>query len=271
MTLKKTTALALLTVLVLSLVPGCSPADTVPTEAGQPTRQPSEGQPPTGRPPTGGAPAGGPPAAMPSGNTEVTDYGPQETIATIALPEPNTDGDMSVEAAMAGRRSVREFAGTPLSVGQVSQMLWAAQGITSEDGKRTAPSAMKSYPLEVYVVVYDVDGLEPGVYRYVPEGHQAALIKEGDQKAAIGTRNNSAADFVVPADITNLTSGVGAIGERFAVLEAGHAAQNMCLEATALGIGTVTTAGFSEDAVRSTLDLPASITPIYVMPTGNLS
>jgi len=270
MTHRKSAALTLLTILALSLVPGCSTADTAATQSGQPEGQPPTGQPTTGQPPEGGAPAGGPDGVLSAGTAEATDYGPQETISLIALPEPDTDGNMSVEAAMAGRRSVREFAGTPLAAGQISQMLWAAQGITSEDGKRTAPSAMKSYPLEVYVVAYDIDGLEPGVYKYIPEGHQAALIKQGDQKAAIGTRNDSAADFVVAADFTKLTSRVGAIGERFAALEAGHAAQNMCLEATALGIGTVTTAGFSEDAVRSTLDLPASITPIYVMPTGNL-
>jgi SagB-type dehydrogenase family enzyme len=266
MTHRTTTVLALLAVLALSLVPGCTGADTTEMESGQTaTQQPAAGQPPAGQPP-----AGGPPATTSSGSVEVTDFGPQETIATIALPSPVTDGDVSVEAAMAGRRSVREFAGTPLTIDQISQMFWAAQGITSEDGKRTAPSAMKSYPLEVYVVAYDVDGLEPGVYKYIPQGHQAALIKQGDQKSAMGTRNNSAADFVVAANFTKLTSMVGAMGERFAVLEAGHAAQNMCLEATALGIGTVTTAGFSEDSVRSTLNLPAAVTPSYVMPTGNL-
>lgn len=267
----KLATLSVLSILAMSLIPGCATAETSPTTTEEPTAGlPSEGQPPTGQPPAGGAPAGGPPGAWSSNDAEVTDYSPQVTIATIDLPEPDTDGTMSVEAAMAARRSVRAFAGTPLTVEQISQLLWAAQGITSADGKRTAPSAMATYPLDVYVAVYDVDGMEPGVYRYIPEGHQAALIKEGDQKAAIGTRNNSAADFIITADFTMLTGRVGVIGERFAALEVGHAAQNICLEATALGIGTVTTAGFREDSVRSTLSLPAAITPIYVMPTGNL-
>jgi len=188
----------------------------------------------------------------------------------IQLPAPVLTGNVSVEEALADRRSVRQFAETPITLEQLSQLLWAGQGITSDDGKRTAPSAMKSYPLTLYVAAYNVTGLDSGIYQYVSDGHALLQIRSGDVKANMGTKNNSVADIVIVDDFTKLTEKVGDIGERFAILEAGHAAQNICLEATALNLGTVTAAGFQEASIRNVLGLTDNLTIVYLMPVGNM-
>ena len=96
---------------------------------------------------------------------------PPEASEVITLPEPRRDSGVSVEAALQRRRSVREYADKALTVAEVAQLLWAAQGITAPGGRRTAPSAGALYPLETYVVVGNVSGLAPGVYRYLRQGH----------------------------------------------------------------------------------------------------
>ena len=101
----------------------------------------------------------------------------------IFLPEPDIEGDLSVEEAIAERRSVRGFTGGPIALGDLSQLLWAAQGITGEDGfKRAAPSAGAKYPLEVFAVVGAVEGLDAGLYRYLPETHALLPAGEGDEE-----------------------------------------------------------------------------------------
>ena len=98
----------------------------------------------------------------------------------IQLPEPRYDSDVSIEESIVQRRSVRDYTGEPLTLWEVSQLLWAAQGITSPHGWRTAPSAGGTYPLEAYVVVGDVEDLSLGVYRYIPKEHQLVKIVDGD-------------------------------------------------------------------------------------------
>ena len=98
----------------------------------------------------------------------------------VPLPGPGKSGPLSVEEAIQRRRSIREFTDAPVMLGEVSQLLWAAQGVTGEDGfKRSAPSAGAKYPMEIFVVAGNVDGLEPGVYRYEPTKHHLEVIRQG--------------------------------------------------------------------------------------------
>jgi SagB-type dehydrogenase family enzyme len=174
-----------------------------------------------------------------------------------------------------GRRSVREYASLSLSLEDISQLLWAAQGITSDWGGRTAPSAGALYPLEVYLVVGDVENLEAGVYKYQPQEH--ALIRAGDSdvrsdlaSAALGQScvARGAVDIVIAAVYERTTGKYGDRGIRYVHMEAGHAAQNIYLEAVALDLGTVTVGAFRDEEVKEVLDMPEGEVPLYIMPVA---
>jgi SagB-type dehydrogenase family enzyme len=195
----------------------------------------------------------------------------------VDLPEPRLAGDVSLEEALQMRRSVREYAGAPLTLEEVSQLLWAAQGITSDWGGRTAPSAGALYPLEVYLVAGSVADLEPGVFRYDPASHQLLKVKEGDVRAALcdvslgqEAVRNGAIDIVIAAVYERAEVKYGDRAERYVHMEAGHAAQNIYLQATSLELGAVTIGAFSDDAVARVLDLRDGEAPLYVIPVGRL-
>jgi SagB-type dehydrogenase family enzyme len=191
----------------------------------------------------------------------------QAATATIKLPEPKLTGEMSLEEAIAGRRSVRSFTDSPITLQDLSQILWSGQGITDSTGKRAAPSAMRSYPLTIYIIAINVTGLGNGVYKYVPDGHQLAIVNEGEIKENV-MPNKAPVYLAITADSTEIVKKVGDIGKRFAYLEAGHAAQNICLQATTLGLATVTAAGFQEATLRAILALPDGPELLYIMPVG---
>lgn len=187
----------------------------------------------------------------------------------IKLPPPRLDGGVSVEKALLERRSVRSYKEEPLALAEVSQLLWAAQGITeSKRGLRTAPSARATYLLEVYVVAANVTGLPAGMYRYNPRDHALARVLTGDIRAdlfkAVGQPpvRSAPAAFVI-AGLPGKSS-----DSSWMYLEAGHAAQNVYLQAVSLKLGTVVMAGFQADAVKKGLRLPEGEQPIYVMPVG---
>jgi nitroreductase len=101
------------------------------------------------------------------------------TSKAIKLPEPRTDSGISEEKALEERRSIRSFGKEGLTLDEVSQLLWAAQGVTDDKGHRTAPSAMARYPLQVYLLAGNVTGLPSGVYHYSPQGHNLTVIAQG--------------------------------------------------------------------------------------------
>ena len=194
-----------------------------------------------------------------------------------ALPAPRTVGSMSVEEALSRRRSVREYSRGPLRLAEASQLLWAAQGVTSAAGGRTAPSAGALYPLEVLLVVGEVEGLAPGVYRYQPARHAVTLAVEGDVRsqladAALGQDpvRVAPASLVIAGVYSRTTGKYGDRGVRFVDMEAGHAAQNVCLQAVASGVGTVTIGALTEDRARDVLGLSVDETPLYVLPVGRV-
>ena len=193
----------------------------------------------------------------------------------IRLPEVTHVGRVSLEETLQGRRSVREFAPAPLALTELSQLLWAAQGITSPEGGRTAPSAGALYPLEVHVVAGQVADLPAGVYRYRPSNHTLIRVREGDQRSPLARAahgqdwvSRAPAILVIGAVYERTTVKYGARGRGYVLMEAGHAAQNVCLEAVALGLGTTVVGAFDNAAVRKILQASASEDLLSLLPVG---
>lgn len=196
-------------------------------------------------------------------------------MQTIPLPPPRLDSDVSVERALKQRRTVRDFGSAPLTLDQVAQLLWAAQGITSREGLRTAPSAGALYPLEIMLVAGNVAGLAPGVYAYVPAAHALRLVAAGDYRAALaqaahgqGWMQGAPAVVVFCAVEKRITGKYGSRGVSYIYLEIGHAAENVFLQAQALGLGAAAVGAFDEAQADAPLKLPPGERPLYLMPVG---
>jgi len=194
------------------------------------------------------------------------------------LPEPKLEGEMSVEEALQNRRSHRRFRDEALSAQQVSQLLWAAYGITLArpgGGLRTTPSAGATFPLEVYVVIGNVAEIYPGVFRYDSYNHILLRLQEGDIReelaaAALGQQSVAHAPMVIfySAVRQRITEIYGDRGVRYAYMELGHSAQNVYLQAEALGLGTVAIGAFFDDRLGEIFGLGDEEVPLYLMPVG---
>lgn len=189
-------------------------------------------------------------------------------------PAQKEKDNLSVEEAIAKRRSERSFHDSPLAKEQLFQILWAAQGITG-DGKRSAPSAGATYPLEIYAVVGKVEGLEAGVYRYVPKNHSLEPHLSGDRRKELAVASlgqSFIADaplvIVITAEYERTTKKYGERGIRYVHIEVGHVGQNIYLQAESLGLGTVAVGAFYDDEVSRVLNLPGNHAPLYIMPIG---
>jgi len=186
-----------------------------------------------------------------------------------ALPHPAGLDSTSLFDALAGRRSARQFTAEPLSAGDVSALLWAAQGVTAEWGGRSAPSAGALYPLEVYLVT------DEGIQHYRPDGHQIEVAPSPTAKSelaeAIGQEPaaDAPAVVVIAAVPQRVEPKYGGRAERYIALEAGHAAQNLLLGATALGLAGVPLGAFSDSAVADALGLPATQEVYYTIAIGH--
>jgi SagB-type dehydrogenase family enzyme len=192
----------------------------------------------------------------------------------LELPEPETRGDMSVEQAIGNRRSLRHYSGS-LALADVSQLLWAAQGETHPDGYRAAPSAGALYPLEVYLVAGDVTGLSAGVYRYRPDEHELIQLGSVDLRkdltsAAHGQSfmQNAPAVLVITGVYERTRKKYGRRAHRYVHMEVGHVAENVYLQAEALGLGTLIMGAFDDARVQAVLDLPEDHQPLGLIPVG---
>ena len=199
----------------------------------------------------------------------------REAVGSV-LPVPSLKGEASLEEALSQRRSVQEYSQDPVSLRDVSQLLWAAQGVMGMSGLRTAPSAGALYPLEVLLVAGNVEGLAPGVYRYVPAAHELRMIRRGDMRneIAIAGLNQSAlreapATIAITGVCSRTTGKYGERGIRYVWMEAGHASQNIYLQAEALRLGTVAIGAFSDDQIRQVLYLADGEDPLSLMPVGH--
>jgi len=206
---------------------------------------------------------------------EPTKKMPEHVSERIKLPEPKYIGATSVEEALMKRRSVRVFKEGPVLLAELSQLIWAAQGMTNPGGLRTAPSAGALYPLELYVVAGNVTGLQPGVYRYGRKNHELLSIAKGDRRndlcsAALGQSSikKAALVLVLSGVFERTTAKYGERGIRYVHMEAGHAAQNVYLQAVTLQLGTVVIGAFSDRDVKALLKMTDSEMPLYIMPVG---
>lgn len=196
----------------------------------------------------------------------------------ISLPPPTLKGSVSLEEAIKGRRSRRSFRARPLTLSQISQLLWAAQAVTEDGGfKRAAPSAGATYPLDVYLVVGEkkVDGLQAGVYHYLVHEHALRFLTRGDirkdlAEACLGQMFIASAPIIltITAEYARTTGRYGERGIRYVHMEVGHVGQNIYLQAEALGLGTVAIGAFYDQAVSRVLHLPGGHEPLYIMPVG---
>ncbi len=189
---------------------------------------------------------------------------------SIELPKPNAQGSISLEQTIGNRKSVRSFTKQTLSLEQIGQLLWSGQGLRDALGQRTVPSAGALYPLELYMVIED------GVYHYIPKGQRMEPHVQGDMRSSL----SSAAlgqECVAQAPATLLLTAVFSRIEtkygkerspQYVYLEAGHAAQNILLQATALGLDGVPVGAFYEEQVSKVLQLPQAHYPLYLIPLG---
>ena len=189
----------------------------------------------------------------------------------LQLPGPDRKGRMSLEEALAARRSVREFRREPLTDRELSQLLWAAQGVTSPDGLRAAPSAGALYPLEVWVATAS------GFFHYEPQQHRLTRHLERDLRPDIHRAAfmqeailQAPAILVIAAVYERMARKYGEQRTpRYVHMEAGHSAQNLLLEAVALGLGGVLIGAFNDREVERVLSLPADQKPLYLIPVGH--
>jgi SagB-type dehydrogenase family enzyme len=188
-----------------------------------------------------------------------------EDVFKVKLDPPQTSGGGQIWEIIKNRRSIRSFAGRPVSKADLSNLLWAAQGITARRrnfGFRTAPSAGALYPMETYLVVNRVQGLEPGIYHYEIEAHSLTSLKKGDFSDAV-TRAAFNQETVRAADIVFIWSAIFARSkwkykeraDRYIYIEAGHIAQNLALAAAALGLGSCPVGAFVDDEMNNLLGL----------------
>ena len=195
----------------------------------------------------------------------------------ISLTNPRFTGEISLEKSISQRRSVRSYSGESVSFDEVSQILWAAHGITDDTNElRAAPSAGALYPLSTYVAVSNVENITPGVYRYSPKDHEIQLVRRGDVNKEIYENAlmqpatvESALIVIFAADYGITKARYGGRAERYVHMEAGHAGQNLYLQAETLGLGTVAIGAFDDKGIAKATGIIEGETPLYLFPVGN--
>jgi SagB-type dehydrogenase family enzyme len=196
-----------------------------------------------------------------------------EAPERIALPAPMREGGMALNETLAKRESVRQYTDQAITQKELGQLLWAAQGITRPNGHRTAPSAVAIYPLELYAVT------PGGTFHYVPDGHQMERISGNDLRPDLAKVSRqpsvpqAAAVFIFTAVWERMDKRLGeaqhARSVNWTFAEAGHAAENLLLEAVALNLVGVPMGGFDGSTVQQALAIPKGHVPIYMVAVGH--
>ena len=197
-----------------------------------------------------------------------------QILNKISLPPFSYNSQLSVENAILKRRSRRSYAKGELTLHEVSQLLFVSSGITGKSGhKRAAPSAGATYPIAVYLVAGNVEGLEKGIYHYIPKHHAIVLVKKGDVRKKLTAAAlmqiyilKAPASIILAADYKRTMRIYGQRGRRYVHIEIGHIGENIYLECESLGLSTVTIGAFSDSLVKKALGI--SEEPLYVMPIG---
>ncbi|EHP86142.1 SagB/ThcOx family dehydrogenase [Methanotorris formicicus] len=191
----------------------------------------------------------------------------------IKLPNPKL---INIEPILVKRRSIREYGDEPLTLEELSQLLFACQGVTNDYGFRTAPSAGTTYPLEIYISVKNVVGLDSGVYKYIPHSHSLLKVFNGDvgEELSILSLNQY---FIAEAPVVIIFTAVyertmqryGKRGIRYVHIEVGCTSQNVYLEATALNLATVAVGAFDDEGIIKLIGLKEEY-PLLLMPVGRI-
>lgn len=213
-----------------------------------------------------------------TGQIQLTDH--KYLQDPINLPEPAKSGRMSLEQAIYNRRSRREFSDRALTMKQLSQILWSMQGVTADWGGRTTPSAKEAYPLELYIVVNNVEGLEPGSYHYIPgeldgNHHQIGWVKSGNLSGSIeeavvqSPAKGAPVVLVITANFEKMKAAFdNKPMDNNVYLEVGHAAQNLYLQIESLGLGMVTIGGFDSTKIGAVIGSQSVEKAVYAIPIG---
>lgn len=196
----------------------------------------------------------------------------------IALPKPKVKGTISVEEAIKARRCIRNYQAKPLTMKQLSQILWAAQGITQEGGfKRAAPSAGALYPLEIFAIAGKkvIKELNAGAYQYIPTSHSIKISLKGDLRAKIAEAAleqkfiaQAPLVIVITADYNRTAKKYGQRAIRYVHIEVGHTAENIMLQAISLGLSSAIVGAYYDDKLSSILQLPPELKPLLIIPVG---
>ena len=189
----------------------------------------------------------------------------------VSLPKPDITGNIPLETCITKRRSVRKYSGDPITLAQISQLCWCAQGITDTDnGHRAAPSAGATFPAEIFLVTPD------GVYRYLIASHALELVTDDDVRPWLcdaclgqGFVKQAPLNIIIGMIPARTTGHYGDRGLRYVALEAGHIAQNLHLQAVALGLDSVAVGAYNDNAVAEAAHLPPEIEPMYIVTIGN--
>lgn len=199
----------------------------------------------------------------------------QDSEKFVLLPAPTKSSALSVEEALDRRRSIRDFTNDPLSLSEVSQLLWAAQGKTHSEGLRTAPSAGALYPLEVYLIAGNVADLSAGIYKYQSADHTLTIVVDGDKRSELcraaleqSCIENAPAVIVITAVYERTMKKYSERGVQYAHMEVGAAAENIYLQAGSLGLGTVFIGAFYDEKVQKVLNASQNEKPLCIMPVG---
>ncbi len=202
--------------------------------------------------------------------------------ADIKLPKPSFSGNMSVEAAMVAKRTARNFSSSPLTLDQISQLLWSANGNLAYDAisgatTKVVPSAGALYPLEIFLLCGKdtVTGLPEGVHQYKPATNSLETISSDDRRASLAQAalgqmwlSRAPAIIVIAAAFGRTTSKYGDRGVQFVFMEAGNSNQNLCLQAAALNLRSGTVGAFHDAAVAEAINLPKSVSPLLIVALG---
>ena len=212
--------------------------------------------------------------------TNKTTYNTRQVISSVSLPAPQLTGNLSVEASIENRRSVRHYSNQSVTLGNVSQILWSAQGITDTQYQlRSAPSAGQVYPLEIYVIAGpNVSGLKEGVYQYEPSNNTLEMFMNGDLRSNLSDIadgqpwvKQAPLDILITGDNQKMINKYPDkdLSTRFVDLEAGHVGENIYLQAESLGLVTVSLGSFDSNQLSQKFELPRNETPLYIFPIGH--
>eukprot|EP01124_Arcella_intermedia_P010640 TRINITY_DN17160_c0_g1_i1.p1 TRINITY_DN17160_c0_g1~~TRINITY_DN17160_c0_g1_i1.p1 ORF type:complete len:266 (-),score=70.14 TRINITY_DN17160_c0_g1_i1:11-700(-) len=198
----------------------------------------------------------------------------------ITLPPPCHDGTVSLEHTLKIRRSAHNFNSLkPLTLAQLSQLLWAAQGVTKidvdGDTYHTAPSGGSMQPLDIYALIGNIPGISPGAYHYIPRTHKLIQTASGEHREVVSKLScnqewmaRAPVIFLITGEYQRSAAKYGAAGKQYTIIEVGHVGQNIFLQSMALGLACAIIGAFQEDNIIKLLNIPQNHIPYSIMPVG---